>query len=89
MNSGWRDVWRWTVLPPALLLALPVLVIFASVLQSQTEVWLHLRQTVLADYVINSLLLAAGTGFGALLLGTSTAWFVSQYQFFFRRPLEW
>jgi iron(III) transport system permease protein len=89
MSSGWRDVWRWSVLPPALLLALPVLVIFASVLQNQTEVWLHLRQTVLADYVINSLLLATGTGCGALLLGTSTAWFVSQYQFFFRRPLEW
>lgn len=89
MSSGWRDIWRWSVLPPALLLALPVLVIFASVLQNQTEVWLHLRQTVLADYVINSLLLATGTGFGALLLGTSTAWFVSQYQFFFRRPLEW
>lgn len=89
MNSGWRDVWRWSVLPPALLLALPVLVIFASVLQNQTEVWLHLRQTVLADYVINSLLLAAGTGLGALLLGTSSAWLISQYQFVFRRPLEW
>uniref|UniRef100_A0A486XUX7 Ferric iron ABC transporter, permease protein n=1 Tax=Rheinheimera sp. BAL341 TaxID=1708203 RepID=A0A486XUX7_9GAMM len=89
MTSGWRDIWRWAVLLPALLLALPVLVIFASVLTPQTEIWLHLRQTVLADYVINSLLLAAGTGVGALLLGTGSAWLVSQYQFFGRRVLQW
>lgn len=89
MMSAWRDIWRWSVLLPALVLALPVLVIFASVFKPQTEIWLHLRQTVLADYVLNSLLLAGGTGVGALLLGTSTAWFVSQYQFVGRRLLQW
>ncbi|MBZ9611498.1 ABC transporter permease [Rheinheimera maricola] len=89
MISGWRDIWRWAVLLPALLLALPVIVIFASVLTPQTEIWLHLRQTVLADYVINSLLLASGTGVGALLLGTGSAWLVSQYQFVGRRVLQW
>ena len=61
MLTGWRDIWRWAVLLPALLLALPVVVIFASVFSPQTEIWLHLRQTVLADYVLNSLLLAGGT----------------------------
>jgi iron(III) transport system permease protein len=29
MKAGWRDIWRWSVLLPALVLALPVLVIFA------------------------------------------------------------
>lgn len=89
MTSGWRDIWRWSVLLPALVLALPVLVIFASVFKPQTEIWQHLRQTVLADYVLNSLLLAGGTGLGALLLGTSTAWFISQYHFIGRRLLQW
>ena len=89
MLTGWRDVWRWAVLLPALLLALPVLVIFASLLQPQTEIWQHLRQTVLADYVVNSLLLAGGTGLGALLLGTGSAWLVSQYQFIGRRFIQW
>ena len=89
MLTGWRDIWRWAVLLPALLLALPVLVIFASLLQPQTDIWQHLRQTVLADYVINSLLLAGGTGLGALLLGTGSAWLVSQYQFIGRRVLQW
>ncbi len=81
--------WRWLVLLCAALLALPVLVVFASVALPQTEVWLHLRQTVLADYVVNSLLLASGTGLGTLLIGTVCAWIVSQYQFFGRRYLQW
>ena len=89
MMRGWRDIWRWSVLLPAAVLAVPVLVIFASIGYPQPDVWLHLRQTVLADYVINSLLLAGGTGIGALLMGTSTAWIISQYQFVGRRYLRW
>ncbi len=89
MLTGWRDIWRWAVLLPALLLALPVLVILTSLLQPETEIWQHLRQTVLADYVLNSLLLAGGTGLGALLLGTGSAWLISQYQFVGRRLLQW
>lgn len=83
------DIWRWSVLIPALLLAMPVLIVFGSVLSPEVEVWRHLRQTVLADYIINSLVLAFGTGAGALLIGTSTAWLVSQYQFTGRRVLQW
>jgi iron(III) transport system permease protein len=89
MKQGWRDIWRWSVLLPALVLALPVVVIFASVLTPQAEVWRHLRQTVLADYVVNSLLLAFGTGLGALLIGTAAAWIITRYQFVGRRILEW
>lgn len=83
------DPWRWAVLLPALLLALPVLSVLLSVLEPQQEVWRHLQQTVLADYVVNSLLLAAGTGLGALFLGTGSAWLISQYQFYGRRWLQW
>jgi iron(III) transport system permease protein len=89
MKQGWRDLWRWSVLVPALLLALPVLVVFASILQPQPGVWRHLSQTVLPDYVVNSILLAGGTGVGALLLGTGAAWIISQYQFVLRRYLDW
>ncbi|WP_372628161.1 ABC transporter permease [Arsukibacterium sp.] len=83
------DIWRWSVLIPALLLAMPVLVVFGSVFSPDIEVWRHLRQTVLADYIVNSLLLALGTGMGALAIGTGAAWLVSQYQFVGRRVLQW
>ncbi|WP_333607176.1 ABC transporter permease [Arsukibacterium sp.] len=85
----WQDSWRWAVLLPALLLALPVLMVFASLFSPQWELWAHLRATVLADYVINSLVLAFGVGLGALLLGTGSAWLVANYQFAGRRVLEW
>ena len=81
--------WRWAVLLPALLLALPVMMVFASLFSWQTAVWQHLRQTVLPDYVLNSLLLAGGTGLGALTIGTGAAWLISQYQFIGRRYLDW
>ena len=89
MRKSRFDLWHWAILLPALLLALPVLVIFSSVFNPQPDVWQHLRQTVLADYVINSLLLAAGTGLGAMTTGTLCAWLVSRYQFTGRRVMEW
>src|SRR5690606_22715654 len=89
MRKSRFDLWHWAILLPALLLALPVLVIFSSVFNPQPDVWQHLRQTVLADYVINSMLLAAGTGLGAMTTGTLCAWLVSRYQFTGRRVMEW
>ncbi|MEE2023925.1 MULTISPECIES: ABC transporter permease [Alkalimonas] len=83
------DPWRWLVLLPAIVLAIPVLVILLSLLQPQWDVWSHLRQTVLWLYISNSLLLAFGVGVGALFLGTGSAWLVSQYEFPGRRLLEW
>lgn len=83
------DYWRGLVLIPALILALPVLVVFASIFTPQVEIWQHLRQTVLTDYIVNSILLATGTGLGAVIIGTTTAWLVSQYNFFGRRVLQW
>lgn len=83
------DPWRWLVLVPAVLLAVPVLMILLSVLDPQWDVWAHLRQTVLWSYISNSLLLAFGVGLGALFIGTGCAWLVSQYHFPGRKYLEW
>ena len=73
----------------ALLVAAPVLVIAASVFLGDDGTWSHLRETVLGLYVRNSLLLAAGAGLGAGLVGLSTAWLVTMYAFPGRRILEW
>jgi iron(III) transport system permease protein len=83
------DPWTLVTLTVALVLALPVLVVFAHVFMPATEVWEHLRQTVLADYVLNSLILMMGVGVGVLLLGVPTAWLVSLCDFPGRRVFEW
>ena len=77
-----------TILAAALLL-LPVIVITASVFLSSGDVWQHLHDTVLAHYIVNSLLLALGVGCLALPLGVVPAWLVTLYRFPCSRQLEW
>ena len=83
------DPWYSGLLFLGLLIALPVLAVFASVLDPQPELWQHLVDTVLADYVTHSLLLAFGVGAGCLLIGTTLAWVVSRYEFVGRGALQW
>ncbi|MCW8107205.1 iron ABC transporter permease [Alteromonas ponticola] len=71
------------------ILSLPVVVIFASWIAPQTELWQHLLSTVLQDYVINSLLLACGVGIGTLLIGSTIAYIISRYDFPGRTLLHW
>ncbi|WP_018954111.1 ABC transporter permease [Thioalkalivibrio sulfidiphilus] len=83
------DAWRTGVVLTALVLALPVLVVFAHLFLPSTDVWQHLRETVLRDYVVNSLLLMLGVGAGVLLIGIPTAWLVSLCEFPGRRIFQW
>ncbi|MBM4182469.1 MAG: iron ABC transporter permease [Betaproteobacteria bacterium] len=86
---------RFSVLPLvavvlAVLVSLPVASVIVNVFQPDREgVWAHLAETVLGEYVFNSLALAAGAGLGAALLGTGAAWIVAMYRFPGRRVLEW
>lgn len=83
------DPWRAGVVLAALLLALPVLVVFSFVFVPAGEVWLHLKQTVLQEYVTNSLVLLFGVGVGVLAIGIPAAWMVSLCEFPGRRLFEW
>jgi len=84
-----KDGWTWAAGVPALLLFVPVLAIFASLLHIEWDVWRHLAETVLADYIRNTLLLAFGVGAGSLVIGTLLAWCTTHYEFPLRRSIEW
>ncbi len=71
------------------LIALPVLVVAATMFAPAGEVWDHLAATVLPRYVVNSLWLMVGVGAGVLLIGVGTAWIVSLCVFPGRRIFEW
>ncbi len=81
--------WVAGVLLVALLLAIPVLVVLSFLFEPAGEVWRHLSETVLQDYVVNSLLLMIGVAIGVLLLGVGTAWLTSMCQFPGRALFEW
>lgn len=74
----------------ALFVALPVIAVVVEVFKPDSElVWAHLVQTVLADYVSNSIMLALGAGLGAAFLGVGAAWIVAMHRFPGRGILEW
>jgi iron(III) transport system permease protein len=88
-GSDRGGVWRAGVLVSALLLSLPVVVVFSFVFTPAGAVWQHLADTVLVDYLSNSALLLLGVAVGVLLLGIPTAWATAVYEFPGRRLFEW
>lgn len=74
----------------ALLTSLPVLSVGLNLFAGGTSAtWSHLMQTVLGDYIRNSLWLCAGVGCGVALVGVATAWLTSMHEFPGRRVFEW
>ena len=85
LPSGWA-IATWII---ASLVFLPILVVLGSVFADASDVWTHLADTVLAEYVTNSLLLMLGVGLGVLIIGVGTAWLVTMCQFPGSRIFEW
>lgn len=81
--------WQLSSTLIALLLAIPVVVIFSSIFLPLSSTWTHLRETVLSEYINNSLILAMGVMIGTLLIGTATAWLTTMCRFPGRRIFEW
>ena len=81
----------WTVLVIAIafLISTPVLFVLGNIFVDSSEIWQHLAQTVLADYILNSLWLMIGVGCGVLVIGVGTAWLVTMCRFPGSRLFEW
>ena len=88
-RPGGGLAWSLIALIPASAVALPVLVVFSSVLVPRWEIWAHLASTVLWDYILDTLLLALGVGSGVLVIGVGTAWLVTMCRFPGRGLLDW
>lgn len=81
--------WNLTLAVVSLLFSIPLWVVFGSLLLPSAEVWAHLIDTVLFDYIHNSLLLLLGVAALSLALGVVPAWLVTMYRFPLSRCLEW
>ncbi|MEL6468737.1 MAG: iron ABC transporter permease [Cyanobacteria bacterium J06623_4] len=89
LRVGRLNGWAIAVWLTAALVFLPVLVVLGSVFADAGEIWAHLAETVLAEYVTNSLLLMVGVSVGVLTIGVGTAWLVAMCQFPGVRLFEW
>ncbi len=83
--------WQFASLMTAGLFFLPVITLLFLAFNSDNgyQVWLHLSQTVLNDYIVSSLILVFGVALVTLSVGVGCAWLVSQYSFFGSRFLNW
>ena len=74
----------------AAFIAAPVLSVFSNVFVGGTgETWAHLSDTVLGDFVFNTVVLCLGVGLGVASIGITTAWLTTMLDFPGRRFYEW
>ena len=81
MKNITSRLWLPSIIGIALILSVPILTIAFSIFEPPGENWQHLKDTVLYEYISNSLMLTFGVGIGALLIGVSTAWLTVMCQF--------
>lgn len=73
----------------ALVFAVPVLTVFSFIFHGDTEVMSHLADTVLLNYISNTVWLVLGVSYGTLSIGIVCAWLVSVCEFPGRRWFQW
>ncbi len=82
-------IWSLLIVIVAFLIAVPILTIVGSIFVDNREIWQHLQETVLKDYILNSLGLMLGVGTGVLVIGVSCAWLVTMCEFWGAGIWEW
>ncbi len=83
---GW---WQPGILLAALIFSIPILTIASFLFQPSGDVWQHLVDTVLTDYLLNTAALTIGVGLGTLSIGVTCAWLTSLCQFPGKKVFIW
>lgn len=83
------NIWLVLSLMGAAIILLPLFPIILSVFRAPNENWQHIRQYLLLDYLLNTVMLVVLTGFFTVILGVALAWLVAAYDFPGRRFFRW
>ena len=67
----------------------PILAVLGIALESSGDAWAHLASTVLGTYINQTFGLIVGVGAGVLIIGVSTAWLITMFEFPGRSVLQW
>ena len=81
--------WQPGILLTALVFAIPILTIGSFLFQPSGDIWQHLVDTVLADYLFNTVMLMIGVSLGTLSMGIICAWLTSLCQFPGKNLFSW
>ena len=68
---------------------LPVAGLFWAAVGTDENIWQHLLDSVLPNYIVNSLILMTGVCLGVTLVGTCTAWLIANCRFPGHKVFGW
>ncbi len=86
-----RDINIWFIISSVLILLIiiPSLFILTGIFSSASENWLHIKEYLLRSYIYNSIILVFFTGTFSIIIGLSSAWLITAYDFPFRNFFKW
>ena len=67
----------------------PIIFLITNSFANTLDVWIHLKNTKLFLYIYNTIILVFGVGILSTILGVSSAWLTTQYNFYFKKYIEW
>lgn len=81
----------WAILSTIfmLMIVLPNINVLVNLLKIPGENWYHIKEYLLKDYIINTVIICLFTGLFTIILGVSAAWLVSAYEFPMRALFRW
>lgn len=85
----WWNRWTGLALVIVILVTIPILTLITNIFGPPGDSWEHLKENLLYSYFVNTLALLAGVALCTFILGVSTAWIISSYNFPGRRYFEW
>jgi iron(III) transport system permease protein len=85
----WWNKWTGYAILILLAVATPLFTIFFRIFSSPGGTWSHIVNNLLVGYFQNTILLLIGVALLTFLIGVSTAWIVSNYEFPGRKYFEW
>ena len=68
---------------------IPILTVFSFLFYPSSELWVHLRATLIDDYIFNTIFITFFVSFFTVIIGVSTAWLVVMYSFPGKDIFKW
>ena len=81
--------WKLIPLLTLLIFITPILIVVFSLFSGFSDSINHIINYLLLEYVSNSLILVIGVSFLVFIIGVSTAWLVTNYNFYGKNFFEW
>ncbi len=86
-----KNLSLWEIIPFSLLIIFcaPIFIVLSSLFGDYSDNWSHLYSYVLGDYISSTVILIFGVSIIVFFLGTTTAWIVTNYNFYGKSFFEW